>query len=70
MGRVQAPQQAHFMRQEMIDKVCKFPNDIAVNEPVPGKRGFKKRVFFEQANANEMSRPTKAFKTYVKKDIL
>jgi hypothetical protein len=29
------------MRKVVIPKMSKFPYDIAVNKPVPGKRGFE-----------------------------
>lgn len=37
MGRMKAPEEAHFMAKVVIDKMGKLPDDIPINEPVPGK---------------------------------
>lgn len=44
------------MRQEMINEMRKFPNDIAINKPVPGKGGFKNRILFKQPDAKSHHR--------------
>jgi len=47
MGGMQTPEDAHFVGEEVIDKVGEFPNDIAVDEPIPREGGVQDRVFFE-----------------------
>jgi hypothetical protein len=47
---MQAPEQADFMTEVMIDKMSKLPNDVTVNEPVPGESSVDDRVLFEQTD--------------------
>ena len=48
MGGMKAPEQADLMTEIMIDEMCELPNDITVNEPVPGESCVDDRVLFEQ----------------------
>ena len=48
MCGMQAPEQADLMTEIMIDEMCELPNDITVNEPVPGESCVDDRVLFEQ----------------------
>jgi hypothetical protein len=53
---MQAPEQPHFMAEEMINEMPEFPDDITINKPVPGKAGFKDGVFFKEAYAKYYQR--------------
>jgi hypothetical protein len=48
---MEAPEQAYFMAKIMIDKVCEFPDDVSVDEPVPGEFRFEDGIFFKKADA-------------------
>ena len=47
MGGMKAPEQADLMTEIMIDEMRELPNDITVNEPVPGECCVDDRVLFE-----------------------
>lgn len=47
---MQAPENTHLMRQEMIDKMSKLPHHIAVDEPIPGKGGLEDGIPGKHAN--------------------
>lgn len=47
---MEAPEQSHLMGEVVIDEVCKFPNDVSIDEPVPGKGDRKQRVRREQTD--------------------
>lgn len=34
---MQAPEQSHLVGEVVIDEVCKLPNDVTIDEPIPGK---------------------------------
>lgn len=44
VGRMQAPEQSHFMGKKVIDEMCKLPDNITIDEPVPGKGNRQQRV--------------------------
>ena len=50
---VQAPEQAHFVRQVVIDEVPQLPDDVRVDEPVPGQGRLKRGVFLKQTDAED-----------------
>jgi hypothetical protein len=35
----------------MVNKMAEFPNDIAIDKPVPGKCGFNNSMLLKKANA-------------------
>lgn len=47
---VEAPEQSHLMGEVMIDEMCKLPDDVSIDEPVPGKGNRKQRVRREQTD--------------------
>lgn len=49
--RVEAPEQAYFMSEIVIDEMSEFPDDVSIDEPVPGETGGEDGVFFEKADA-------------------
>jgi len=49
MCGMQAPEQCYLMSKIMIYKMCEFPYNIAVNQPIPGILCFKYGIFFEKA---------------------
>lgn len=50
VGGVQAPEQPHLMRQEMVNKMRELPHNVPVNEPIPGKSGFEHGIPGKQAD--------------------
>ena len=47
---MQAPEQSHLMGEIVIDEVCKLPDDVTIDEPVPGKGNRQQRVGRQQAD--------------------
>ena len=47
---MQAPEQPYLMPEIMINKVTQFPNDIAINKPIPGESGFEQGVLFKKTD--------------------
>jgi hypothetical protein len=43
------------MTKIMIDKMGQFPNNITVDEPIPGKAGFDDPIFFKNSYAKSDS---------------
>jgi hypothetical protein len=48
---VQAPEKTDLMRKEMVSKMGELPDNITVNEPIPGKGSLENSVFGKQAYA-------------------
>ena len=48
---VEAPEQPHFMTEIMINEVGEFPDDVAIDEPIPGEVSGQNGVFFKKADA-------------------
>jgi hypothetical protein len=44
------------MRQEMVYEMRKLPDNIPIDQPVPGKAGFEYGIFFKHANTKSYCR--------------
>jgi len=42
---MQAPEQSHLMGEIVIDEVSKLPDNITIDEPVPGEGNRQERVW-------------------------
>ena len=51
MGGMKYPEQPYFVGEKMIDEMGKFPYDISIDEPIPGKAGFEERMFLKKSDA-------------------
>ena len=51
VGAVKAPEQPYLMTKIVVNKVSEFPDDITIDEPVPGKAGGQYRILFKKADA-------------------
>jgi hypothetical protein len=51
MSGMQAPQQTYFMGKVMIYKMSQFPDDIAIDEPIPGEACIYNRELFKESDA-------------------
>ena len=49
--RVQAPQQPDLVREEVVREMPELPDDVAVDEPVPGEVTLEQRVRLEYRDA-------------------
>ena len=48
---METPEQAHLMSEIVINEMGEFPDDVSIDEPVPGEAGGHDGVFFEKADA-------------------
>ena len=48
--RMQTPEQSHLMGKKVIDEVCKLPDNVTIDEPVPRKGNRQQRVGRQQTD--------------------
>ena len=46
VSRVETPEQAYFVSEVVIDEMSEFPDDVSIDQPVPGEGCFKRSIFF------------------------
>lgn len=51
VSAMKTPEQSDLMTKIMIDEMSQFPDDIAIDEPVPGELGGQYGIFFKKADA-------------------